>query len=113
MFDGIEKEIFKWQDPNKIKFYLQSHKNGLTDGQYKFLSEFTNSITDRDKLQDRRDAKRNAFTLKLEKFRMKKKEESDKRKSPTTIGSVLGIPLKDTPENRALIEEVKKYDFKV
>lgn len=85
MFDSIEKEILKGQDKGKIKKYLQLHKNDLTDEQYKFLSEFANSMTDRDKSQDIRDAKRNKFAFKLEDYknslRQKKQQKDNKQKN--------------------------------
>lgn len=81
MFDNIEKEILRGQDKNKIRKYLQLHKNDLTNEQYKYLSEFANSMTDRDKLQDIRDAKRNAFTWDLEKWKQENRQKDRDNKS--------------------------------
>jgi hypothetical protein len=69
MFDSIEKEILKGQDKPKIKKYLELHKNDLTSEQHKFLSELANSMTDREKLQDIREKRRNAFNLAAEERR--------------------------------------------
>ena len=55
LFDNIEKEILKGQDKRKIRKYLQLHSKDLTKEQYKYLSEFANSMMDRDAIQARRD----------------------------------------------------------
>lgn len=55
-------------------------------------------MTDRDKLQDRRDAKRNAFTLKLEKWRQKNRDKN--RQEDDYVESVLpGIKIKLPPKH--------------
>lgn len=115
MFDSIEKEILKGQDKGKIKKYLQLHKNDLTDEQYKFLSEFANSMTDRDKLQDIRDTKRNKFAFKLENYknsiRQKNRDDGDNKKTSQNqtsygYGSSKGS---DEPINIASENEAQKY----
>lgn len=115
MFDSIEKEILKGQDKRKIKKYLQLHKNDLTDEQYKFLSEFANSMTDRDKLQDIRDAKRNKFTLELEDYknslRQKNRDNGNNKKisqNQTSYG-YSSSKESDKPINIASEEQTLKY----
>lgn len=107
MFDSIEKEILKGQDKGKIKKYLQLHKNDLTDEQYKFLSEFANSMTDRDKLQDIRDTKRNKFAFKLENYKNNIRQKNrDKETEQQYIKGIFGMKIKDTPEKRKTLQEL-------
>lgn len=131
LFDNIEKEILKGQDKNKIRKYLQLHSKDLTTEQYKYLSEFANSMTDRDAIQSLRDKKLQAIQdrrIANERLYRKaqqaeerayreaaKKEEREYRESqkPSKFEQIKEqiLRLKNRQAGSALIDSVPKKDL--